>query len=205
MHTRSPHLALKWSCLQTGRQLPIKSRQQRYKNNFEQRISKSCKGEFQVAECNYPFGTQPDTHNSEPCICCQSKQHHIPTICSGRTASQAAHRLSTVVYFQDGYSKPCCLERKKSQQKNQKSIRQCDKHSVTLKSRADPFSHIRDVKIYLAHQPSCKQLQPSGFPSNLPPRQLLYVDSPWGTSHVADSSSRWVLSPPCSYLPKSLL
>lgn len=93
----------------------------------------------------------------------------------------------------------------KSQKKSQKSIREHDKHSVTLKSRADPFSHIRDVKSYLAYQPSCRQLQPSGFPSNFPPRQLLYVDSPWGTSHSADSSSRWVLSPPCSYLPKFLL
>lgn len=106
-------------------------------------------------------------------------------------------------YLQDGYSKPYCL-RRKSQKKSQKSIRQRDKHSVTLKSRANLFSHIRDVKSYLAYQPSCKQLQPSGFPSNLMPRQLLHVDSPWGTSHIADSSRRRVLSPPCSYLPISI-
>lgn len=93
----------------------------------------------------------------------------------------------------------------KSQKRSPKSIRQHDNLSVTLKSRAKPFSHIRDVKSYLAYQPSCKQLQPSGLLSNLPPRQVLYLCRPWETSHISDSSSRWVLSPPCSYLPISVL
>lgn len=91
------------------------------------------------------------------------------------------------------------------EEKSQKSIRECGKFSVTLKSRAKPLSHIRDVKSYLAYQPSCKQLQPSGFLSNLLPRQLLYLYSLWGTSHISDSSSRRVLSPFCSYLPVSVL
>lgn len=95
--------------------------------------------------------------------------------------------------------------KEKSQKKSQRSIRQRDKLSVTLKSRAKPFSHVREVKSYLAYQPSCKQLQPSGLLSKLPPRQLFYLCSPWGTSHISDSSSRRVLSPLCSSLPISVL
>lgn len=95
--------------------------------------------------------------------------------------------------------------KEKSQKKSQKSIRRRDKLSVTLKSRAKPFSHVREVKSSLAYQPSCKQLQPSGLLSKLPPRQLFYSCSPWGTSHISDSSSRRVLSPLCSSLPVSVL
>lgn len=83
------------------------------------------------------------------------------------------------------------------EEERQRSNRHHDKLSATLKSRAKPFSHIRYVKSYLAYQPSRKQLQPSGFLSSLPPRQLLYLYSPWGTSH---SSSRLT-----GYFPLSVL